>query len=114
MSIAGLDEVSDFLCRLGINDPTEARWLAARHAHHSSMIRDHSDLDSTNTTMTRDHLLRIVSLKLVEMTIIEQTPEQLSHVVRLTVIFGDDFVELFCWSQRRAGGISRVRTRGLW
>ena len=71
VAIAGLDKVSHFLRRLRINDPTEARWLAAGHAHHSSMVRDHADLDSTNTTMARDHLLRIVSLKLVEMTIVE-------------------------------------------
>src|SRR6185369_3357262 len=109
MSIAGLYEVSDFLRRLGINDPTEARWLAAGHAHHSSMIRDHPDLHSTNTTVTRDHLLRIISLKLVEMTVVEQTLEQLSDIVWLPVIFGNDFVKLFRWSRRLPRGISRTR-----
>src|SRR5215217_6766257 len=100
MSTTGLDKVSDFLRRLCIDDSAKAWRLAARHAHHSSMIRNNPDLNSIDTSVSGDHLLGIVSLKLVETTIIEQTLEQLSHVVRLPVIFGNDFVELVGWSQR--------------
>src|SRR5215218_4563626 len=106
MSIAGLDKVSHFLRRFRINNPTEARWLTAGHANHSSMIRDDSNLHPRNTAVARNHLFCVVSLKLVEMTIVEQTLEQLSDVVRLPVIFGNDFVELFRRSQRLAGGFS--------
>src|SRR5215213_8672736 len=93
MSIAGLDEIRNLLSRLCIDDSTETRLLATRHPDHSPMVRNHSDLNSTNSSVAGDHLFRIVSLKLVEVTIVEQTFEQLSHVIRLPVIFGNDFVE---------------------
>ena len=71
MSIAGFDEVSHLLRRLGVDDSAKSRWLAAGHANHAAMIGDHSNLNATNASMARDHLLRIVSLKLVEVSVIE-------------------------------------------
>src|SRR3569832_2229696 len=102
MPVAGLDEVSHLLSRFGIDDPTEARRLTARQAHHAAKIRDHANLKSTDTSVAGDHLFRVVSLKLVEPAIVKQTLEQLSDVVRLAVIFRNDFIKLFCRSQRLA------------
>src|SRR5262249_52878450 len=76
MPVAGLDEVSDLLSGFRIDDPTEARRFSG-HAHHASMIRNYANLNSADTTVTRDHLFRVVSLKLIEMTIVEQTLHQL-------------------------------------
>ena len=41
-----------------------------------------------------------ISGKLVEMTAVEQTLEQLAHVVRLAVIFRNDLVEFFGTAKR--------------
>src|SRR5215213_1593215 len=114
MSIAGLDKIRNLLSRFCIDDSTEAWRLAARHANHSSMVRNHSDLNSANSSVARNHLFRIVSLKLVEMAIVEQTLEQLSHVIRLPVIFGNDFVEFFGRSCGFAIGFTCARTGRLW
>ena len=66
------------------------------------MIGDHADLNAANTRVARDHLFRVVGLKLVEMTIVEQTLEQFSNVVRLSVIFRNDVVQLLERTQRFA------------
>src|SRR5262245_57988906 len=93
MTIAGFDEVSDLFGRLRINNPAKPRRLAARHADHATVICDHADLNTADPCMSRDHLLCVVSLKLVEMTVVEQALEQLPHVVRLSMIFGNDLVK---------------------
>ncbi len=71
MTVAGLNEVSNFFGRLCVDNPAKARWLATRHADHATMICDHADLNTADPCVARDHLFCIVSLKLVEMTIVE-------------------------------------------
>ena len=73
------------------------------------MVRDHPDLNPANAAMPGDHLLRVISLKLVEMTVVEQTLEQLSGVVRLSMIFGNDVVQLFDRTQRFTSRLKRGR-----
>src|SRR5690349_5317437 len=102
MPIAGLDEVSDLLSGFRIDDPAEARRLTARQTHHSAMIRDHSNLNPRDTSVTGEHLFRVVSLKLIKL-IIEQTLKQLPHLVGLPVIFRNDFIKLVRRSQWLTG-----------
>ena len=71
MAIASLDEVSDFLRRLGIDDTAKFWRLTAGHAHHATMIRNHSDLNTAKACVTGKHLLSVVSLELVEMSVVE-------------------------------------------
>src|SRR5829696_2517342 len=107
MTITGLDKISGLFRRLRVDNAAKSRRFAG-HAHHAAMICNHSDLNTANTSVARDHLLSIVGLELVEMTIVQQTFEQLSDVVRLSMIFGNDVVEFFgrsqglgCWCDRR-------------
>ncbi len=114
MAITGLDEVRDLLRRLGINDASKPRRLSARHTHHAAMVGDHSNLDTANARMTGDHLLRIVSLKLIEMTFVKQTLQQFSYVVGLTMIFRNEIVEFFSRSQGLARLLVREYSSGFW
>src|SRR5688572_1301259 len=92
VSITRLDEVGDLLRRYGVDNSAKPLPPPAGRADHPAMIGDHSNLDSTNTSVTGDHLLRVVGLKLVQMATVEQTLEQFSYVVRLSVIFRNDVV----------------------
>src|ERR1041385_9498175 len=113
MTIAGLDEVRHLLRRLGVDDPAKSRRLSARHTHHATMVRNHADLNTANTRVAREHLFRIIRLKLVEMSAIKQTSQQLSHVIRLTMIFGNEIVEFLSRSRRLTRSIVRYHHRGL-
>src|SRR5687767_2108571 len=95
MPIASLDEIGDLLRRLRVDDAAKPRRLSARRAHHPAMICDHPNLNSANTRMTRDHFLCVVGLKFVEMSVVKQTLEQFSRVIRLTMVLGNDVVQLF-------------------
>ncbi len=111
---AGLDEIGDLLRRLGVDDPAKPRWLAARHSHHAAMICNHSDLNPANARVARDHFFGVVSLKLIEVTVVEQTFQQLSHVVRLSMIFRNDLVELFAGTQGFSRRLNQARRWLAW
>ena len=75
-SVAGFDEVGHLLGRLCIDDAAETWRTAAGRANHAAIVGNHSDLNAANTRVARDHLLRVVCLKLVEMSVIEQAVQQ--------------------------------------
>ena len=50
--------------------------------------------------MTRNDLFRIVRLKLIEMSFIEQAIEKLAYFIRLAMIFRKNFVDFVSWSAR--------------
>src|SRR5258708_33232568 len=93
MAIAGFDEVGNLLGRLSVDNATKSWRFAAGHANHPSMIGNHAYLYSADACMTGDHFLCIVSLKLVEMAIINQTLKQLSHIIGLCTVFRNVPVE---------------------
>ena len=45
--------------------------------------------------MAGDDLFRIVGLKLVKMTLIEKEIQNVAHVIRLAMIFGNNLIDLF-------------------
>src|SRR5437660_12733246 len=100
MTITRFDEVSDFLSRLGVDDPAKFWRPAGWVAKHAAAISDHSNLDAANARVPRNDFFRIVRLKLVQMSIVEQTVQKLAHLVRLPMIFGNDFINLFFGSAR--------------
>src|SRR5436190_15026240 len=88
MTIAGFDEVSDLLSRFGVDDTAKSRRATAGRFHHSSMISNDTDLYSANAGVPGDDFLRIVRLELVQMSFVENTVQQVAHVVGLAMIFG--------------------------
>jgi hypothetical protein len=99
MTIAGVDEVSDFLCRFGVNDTAKARRPATGGANHAPIVSDHANRNAANARVPGDHLFGIVRLKFIEPARIEQAVEHVTHLVRLAMIFGKDLVETFRWSR---------------
>src|SRR6266480_4430214 len=95
MPVTRLYEISDFLSRFGIDDPAKF-WRAARRvAKHAAVVGNHSDLYAAYPRVPGDDLLRIVRLKLVQMSFVKQTIQKLAHAVRLAMIFGNNVVEFF-------------------
>src|SRR5207237_4603368 len=88
------DDVGNLLSRFGIDDSAKFWGTARRIAKHTARIGNHADLDSANTRVAGDDLFRIVHLKLIEMSFIEETVQNVPHVVWLTMILGKDFVAL--------------------
>src|SRR6266705_482115 len=95
VTVTSLDEVSHLLSRLGIDDSTKSRRATCRIAKHAARIRNHADLNPANGRMAGNDLFRIVGLKLVKMTLIKQAVQNVAHVIRLAMIFGNNFVDLF-------------------
>jgi hypothetical protein len=95
VTVAGIDKVRDFLGRLCVNDAAETRRAASRNANHAAVVRDHANLNSANARVACDHLPGVISLKLIEMTPIQKTAQQLSHIVWLPVILRNDVVKRF-------------------
>src|SRR6266705_1745966 len=95
MTVTSLDEVSHLLSRLGIDDSTKSRRPTGRIAKHAACIGNHADLNSANARVAGANLLRIVRLKLVKVSLIKQAVQNVAHVIRLAMIFGNNFVDLF-------------------
>src|SRR5229473_4488801 len=100
MPATSFDEVSDLLSRFGVDDPAKF-WRAARRiAKHAAVVGNHSDLYAANARVPGDELFRIVRLKLIQMSFVEQTIQKLAHAVRLAMVFGNDVVEFLFGSFR--------------
>src|SRR5450755_1743478 len=95
MPATGLDEVSHLLSRVGVDDPAKFWRAACRVAKHAAVVGNHSDLYATYARVPGHDLLRIVRLKLVQVSFVEDTIQKLAHAVRLTMILWDDVVEFF-------------------
>ena len=100
MSIASVDEISDFLCRFGVNDAAKLRRAAGGIAKHPSRVCNYAHLDSAHTRMAGDNLFRVIGLKLVQVSFVQQTIQKLAHVVRLAMIFRNYFRNPFRLSAR--------------
>src|SRR5258707_15449659 len=100
MPATRLNEVSDLLSRFGIDDPAKF-WRAARGiAKHAAVVGDHSDLYATYAGVPGDDLFCIVRLKLIQMSLVEHTIQNLAHAVRLSMILRNDVVEFLFRSFR--------------
>src|SRR5713101_7471511 len=86
MTIASVDEISDLLCRLGVNDAAKFRRAAGRIAKHPARVCNYAHLYSANTRVASDNLFRIICLKLIQVSLVHQTIQKRAHVVRLTMI----------------------------
>ncbi len=86
VAAARLDEVRDLLGALGVDDATKPRWLACRTLDQGALIRDDTDGQAADAAVPRNHLFRVVGLKLVEIPVIEQAREYVVHVVGLPMI----------------------------
>src|SRR5262249_39616006 len=100
VTIAGVDKVSDFLSRLGVDNAAKLWRASCRVAKHTANVCNHADLYAANARMSGDDLFRIVCLKLVEMTFVQQTVQNLTHAIRLSMILRNNLVDLL---GRRAG-----------
>src|SRR6266567_4560392 len=73
MSSASFNEIRDLLCGLGIDNAAKPRRSTTGLANHPAMVGNYCNLNTANTRMSCDHLFCIVRLKLIEMTVVEQT-----------------------------------------
>ena len=94
MPVAGVDEVRNLFCRFGIDDTAKFWRTARRVAKHAARVRNHAHLDTSYARVSGDDLFSIVRLKLVQMSVVEHAIQQLAHVVRLAMIFRNNFVKL--------------------
>src|SRR5437867_4335352 len=92
--VAGFDEVSHLLRRLRVDDAAEPWRAPARTANHAAIVRNHAYLNAANTRMSSDHFLCVVGLKLVQVSAVQQTVQQVTRVVRLAVVLRNDVVEI--------------------
>src|SRR6185436_11994183 len=81
VTATGFYKVRDLFSGFSINDSTESRRPTDRIAKHSPGIGDHSDLHPTHARMAGDNFAGIVRLKFIEMTGVENTVEQLAHII---------------------------------
>src|SRR5258708_35194675 len=100
MTATSLKKGSDFPSRFGIDNPAKFGRAPRRVTKHAPIVGNHSDLQATYASVAGYDLFRIVRLELIQMSFIEQTIQELAHVVRLPMIFGNDFVESFFRSLR--------------
>src|SRR5437016_13365140 len=108
MTIASVDEVSDFLCRFSVNDAAKLRRAAGWIAKHSARVCNYAHLYSANARVAGDDLFRIIVLELVQVSFVQQTVQQLAHAVGLAMIFRNYFINPF----RRSARIRSARILG--
>src|SRR5258707_13905979 len=100
MPVASLNEVRNFLSRVGIDD-TAKFWRAAGWvAKHAAVVGNHADLNSPYARMTCNDLFSKVCLELIQMSFVQHTVKQRAHIVRLAMILRNDVIYFF---QRSAG-----------
>src|SRR5712692_9398371 len=104
MSIASVDEISDFLCRFSVNDAAKLWRATGRIAKHPSRVCNYAHLYSANTRVAGDNFFRIISLELVQVSFVQQTIQKLAHAVGLAMIFRNYFINPFRWSARILAG----------
>src|SRR5947207_14175717 len=108
MSIASVDEISDFLSRFSVNDAAKLRRAAGWIPKHPSRVGNYAHLYSANTRMTGDNLFRVIGLELVQVPFIQQTIQKLAHAVGLAMIFRNYFINPFRRSARILAGGSQA------
>src|SRR5947207_4850262 len=108
MTIASVDEVSDFLGRFSVNDAAKLRRAAGWIAKHSARVCNYAHLYAANTRVSGDNLFRIIGLELVQVSFVQQTFQKLAHAVGLAMIFRNYFINPFRrstrWSSRIFAG----------
>src|SRR5258708_34839127 len=95
MPAASLDEIRNFLSRVGIDDTAKFWRAAGRVAKHPPIVGNHADLDSTYAGMTGNDLFGVIRLEFIQISFIEHTIQQLAHVVGLAEIFRNDVIDPF-------------------
>src|SRR3981081_1060395 len=95
MAAASFDEVRNFLSRVGIDDTAKFWRAAGRVAKHTAAVGNHADLNSAYARMTGNYLFSIICLELIQMSFVQHAVKQLTHVVRLAMVFRNDVVDLF-------------------
>src|SRR6185295_1921889 len=103
VTIAGLDEVSGFLGGIRVDDAAEFR--ARARAQEASLICNDADGYAFDAGIAGDHLLRVISLKLVKLACVDEAVEDISHIVRKPMIRGYNVIQI---RQRPARGHSRL------
>src|SRR5262245_218564 len=98
VSIACFDKVGDLFSRFGIDNSAKSWRTTGRIAKHSTRIGYYPYLHPADASMAGDDLARVVCLKLIEVTIVDNAVQQIAHVVRLPVICRNYFVDLLRWS----------------
>src|SRR6266568_9402305 len=104
MTIASVDEVSNFLGRFSVNDAAKLRRAAGWIAKHPARVCNYAHLYSANTRVAGDNLFRIIGLELVQVSFVQQTFQKLAHVVGLAMIFRNYFINPFRRSARILAG----------
>src|SRR5712671_3043083 len=100
MPVASLNEVRNFLSRVGINDTAKFWRAAGRVAKHAAVVGNHAHLNSPYARMTCNDLFSKVCLELIQLSFVQHTVKQRAHIVRLAMILRNDVIYLF---QRSAG-----------
>src|SRR6266404_7410814 len=95
MPVASLNEVRNFLSRVGIDDTAKFWRAAGCVAKHAAVVGNHADLNSPYARMTRNDLFSKVCLELVQLSFVQHTVKQRAHIVRLAMILRNDVIYLF-------------------
>src|SRR6266498_3783759 len=95
MTVAGLDEISNFLSGFSIDDAAKPRRSFAGRANHAAVVDDQANLNPANSCVPGNDFLCVIGLELVEVAAVENTVKHLACAVRLPVVFRKNFVQLF-------------------
>src|SRR5215208_3740631 len=94
MTIAGLYEVGCLFGGIAVDEAAEFRRAARRTANHPAIVSDDAHLNAADAGMSTNQFSGVISLKLVEVSTVEQTIEHGAHVVRLAMVFRQDVVKV--------------------
>src|SRR5689334_4473330 len=92
-AIAPVDEVRDFLRTLGVDDAAETRLLTLTTFDQAALIGDHANVDAIDARIATNHFASEISLKLIDLAIVEDGAEDVVHVVGHAVVAGQHIVE---------------------
>src|SRR5436853_1680121 len=111
MAVAHVDKVGDLFSRIGIDDAAELRRLAGRSFQEASLIDFDADRNSFDAGLGGNYFSRVVRLKFVDATLVQQTGENVSHVVREAMVARHDLIHIrqrACCSTRLRGSLDPV------
>src|SRR5437762_9303666 len=94
MAVAHLDEVGDLFRGVGVDNSAELWRFSFRAPNKPSLVSDYADRDAFYARVAGNHFPRIVRLKLIKLTIINQTVENIAHIVRKPMVSRYDVVDI--------------------
>src|ERR1051325_5707511 len=103
MAITGLDEVSHLFSRVRINDAAELWRSPGRPAQQAALISDDANRDAFDVGISRNHLFRIIGLKLIQLAAVDQASQHISHIIGEAMVSRNDVVDICQGTSWRTG-----------